>query len=75
LSIGLKKGLDITLNAGSTVISSGKMTNRDSKLFTIDNSKKFTHEISAAWIVGGGIKYTHDNIKPGPHWSKFKTST
>jgi len=43
---------------------SGKVTNRNLN-FEMDNSNRFTHEIGAAWIVGGGVKYTHDNVKPG----------
>ncbi len=43
---------------------SGKVTNRNLK-FEMDNSKRFTHEIGAAWIVGGGVKYTHNNVNPG----------
>jgi len=64
LSIGLKKGLDVTLNAGSTVIAEGKSSNRG-LIPKISIATKYTHELSVSYVGGLGIKYTHDNANPG----------
>lgn len=58
---GLKRGLDATINLESSVISEGKISNRamEGENNSYDNSK-WTHELSASYIGGGGIKYTND---------------
>jgi RHS repeat-associated protein len=60
---GIKHGVDATINLESSVLSEGKIGNRnvEGENKTYDNSK-WTHELSLSWAgVGGGVKYTNND--------------